>query len=188
VPSEHLESIDPQKDVDGFHPVNLGRLMAWDTPLRPCTPNGVMAILEDQGVELLGTQALVVGRSIVVGRPMTQLLIKSGATVIVCHRHTQPERLASHVRQADVVVTATGVPKLIKGEWIKPGAVVCDIGITRMPDGSIQGDVDFEPARRRAGAITPVPGGVGPMTIAMLLRNTVVAARLRRGMDPDPEL
>jgi methylenetetrahydrofolate dehydrogenase (NADP+)/methenyltetrahydrofolate cyclohydrolase len=186
VPRHLLALIDADKDADGFHPLNLGRLIVWDTPLRPCTPAGVMELLFDYGVALRGKHAVVISRSVVVGRPIAQLLLKYDATVTICHRHTRD--LPSYVAQADVLVTATGVARLIQGDWIKPGAVVIDVGITRLPDGKLSGDVDFEAARERAALITPVPGGVGPMTIAMLLRNTVIAARLRRGLPPDTEL
>ncbi len=186
VPRRHIRAIDPRKDADGFHPLNLGRLIVWDSPLRPCTPAGVLEILLDQGVALRGKHAVVISRSVVVGRPTAQLLLKYDATVTICHRHTAGA-LPDFVSQADIVVSAAGVPGLVKGEWIKPGATVIDVGITRMADGSIRGDVEFEVASQRAGAITPVPGGVGPMTIAMLLRNAVIAARLRRGLPPDPD-
>jgi len=182
----HIEGIDPAKDVDGLHPTNLGHLMLWDAALRPCTPAGVLEILKQEEVPLRGVRAVVVGRSVLVGRPTAQLLMKHDATVFVCHRHTRD--LASIVAQADVLVCATGVPHLIKGDWIKPGATVIDVGITRLADGSLCGDVDFDGASKRAAAITPVPGGVGPMTIAMLLRNTVIAGMRRRNMTIDPEL
>lgn len=184
-PRHHIRTIAPRKDADGFHPTNLGRLLVWDAQLRPCTPAGILELLNSAGVNLRGKHAVMVGRSVIVGRPTAQLLSKYDATVTVCHRYTTD--LADCVRRADVVVSATGVPGLIKGEWIKPGAVVIDVGITRTEHG-LKGDVEFDEARRRAGAITPVPGGVGPMTIAMLLRNAVIAARLRRHLDPDPEL
>jgi methylenetetrahydrofolate dehydrogenase (NADP+) / methenyltetrahydrofolate cyclohydrolase len=186
VPRVHLARIDARKDADGFHPLNLGQLIVWDSPLRPCTPAGVMELLWDRGVSLRGLHAVVISRSVVLGRPMAQLLLKFDATVTICHRHT-PD-LEPWVRQADVLIAAAGVPHLVKGAWIKPGAVCIDVGITRLEDGSLSGDIEFDVARTRASAITPVPGGVGPMTIAMLMRNTVIAARLRRGLDPDPEL
>ena len=182
---EHLDSnriidaVDPAKDVDGFHPANLGLLMGRDALLRPCTPSGVMLMLAAAGVPLKGARALVIGRSVIVGRPMTQLLIRAHATTTCAHRHTK--NLAQLVGESDVVVVATGVPELVKGAWIKPGAVVIDVGISRRPDGSLVGDVEFEVAKERAAAITPVPGGVGPMTITMLLWNTVLAGRTRRG-------
>ena len=186
VPRRHILAIEPLKDADGFHPLNIGMLMVWDAELRPCTPAGILELLFEAGVELPGKHAVVIGRSVAVGRPLVQLLLKHGATVTGCHRHTKD--LAHFVRQAEIVVTATGVPELIKGDWIKPGATVIDVGITRTADGKLKGDVEFDVAVTRAGAISPVPGGVGPMTIAMLLRNTIIAARLRRHLDPDPEL
>lgn len=175
-----VDAVDPEKDVDGFHPANLGLLLGRYALLQPCTPAGVMLMLQAIGTPLRGAQALVIGRSVIVGRPMTQLLIRSHATVTNCHRYTR--ELEEHVRRADVVVVATGVPDLVRGDWIKEGAVVIDVGINRQPDGSLCGDVEFEAARERAAAITPVPGGVGPMTISMLMWNTVLAARLRRGL------
>lgn len=186
VAGEHIEAIDPAKDVDGLHPTNLGHLMLWDAALRPCTPGGVLELLKREKVQLRGVRAVVVGRSVLVGRPTAQLLMKHDATVSICHRHTRD--LASIVAQADVIVSATGVPHLIKGDWIKPGATVIDVGISRLSDGTLCGDVEFDAASKRAAAITPVPGGVGPMTIAMLLRNTVIAGMLRRNMRIDPEL
>ncbi len=173
-----ISALAPRKDVDGFHPTNLGLLVARTPLLQPCTPAGIMLMLRAVGVDLVGCHAVVVGRSITVGRPVAQLLVQSHATVTVCHRHTRD--LAEHVARADLVIVATGVPNLIKGGWIRPGAVVIDVGISRKPDGKLNGDVDFEPARARASAITPVPGGVGPMTIAMLLWNTVLAGAFRR--------
>lgn len=173
-----IDTVDPSKDVDGFHPANLGSLMGRGTPLQPCTPAGVMTMLSSIGVPLAGLDAVVVGRSVIVGRPMSQMLLRAHATVTTCHRYTRD--LESHVRRADLLVVATGVPGLVPGEWVKPGAVVIDVGINRGPDGRLIGDVGFEAARERASAITPVPGGVGPMTIAMLMWNTVLAARLRR--------
>lgn len=186
VPRTHIEAIDPEKDADGFHPTNLGRLIVWDAELRPCTPAGILEILLDQEIPMRGRHAVVISRSVVVGRPTAQLLLKYGATVTVCHRLT--DNLRDNVSRADILVSATGQAELIKGDWIKPGATVIDVGITRMDDGSLKGDVEFESAIVRAGAITPVPGGVGPLTIAMLMRNTVIAARLRRRLDPDPDL
>ncbi len=183
---ELLARVDPLKDVDGYHPKNLGNLVTWGTPLQPCTPAGVIELLTDRGVALRGQNAVVIGRSALLGRPMAHLLLAHDATVTICHRHTSD--LRGVVERADLVVSAAGVPGLIKGLWIKPGATVIDVAINRMPDNTLCGDVEFEVARNRASAITPVPGGVGPMTIAMLLRNTVIAARLRRGLAPDSEL
>jgi methylenetetrahydrofolate dehydrogenase (NADP+)/methenyltetrahydrofolate cyclohydrolase len=173
---EITQAIDPSKDADGLHPLNLGRLMAGIEAPRPCTPWGVMALLDAYNVRLQGAQAVVVGRSTIVGKPMSMLLLERHATVTVCHSRTQ--QLSEHVRSADVVVAAVGVPGLIQGDWIKKGAVVIDVGINRV-EGRLVGDVDYSGASQRASAITPVPGGVGPMTVAMLLSNTVESA-LRR--------
>jgi methylenetetrahydrofolate dehydrogenase (NADP+)/methenyltetrahydrofolate cyclohydrolase len=173
-------AVDPQKDADGFHPHNLGYMFASAAVLEPCTPRGCMALLAAAGVELRGRNAAVVGRSIIVGRPVAQMLMRHDATVTICHRHTRD--IADIVRHADVVIAATGVVGLVKGEWIKPGATVIDVGINRLPDGSLCGDVEFESARQRAGLITPVPGGVGPMTVATLIWNTLLACRQRRGL------
>ncbi|MFP6664154.1 MAG: bifunctional methylenetetrahydrofolate dehydrogenase/methenyltetrahydrofolate cyclohydrolase FolD [Deltaproteobacteria bacterium] len=171
--SEIIERIAPQKDVDGLHPVNQGRLLAGQPGLRPCTPLGSMRLLAEAGVELKGKRAIVVGRSVLVGKPIALLLLEQHATVTICHSRT--EDLAGEIGRADVVIAALGRAEAIRGEWIKPGAAVIDVGITRTDDG-LKGDVEFLAASERAGCITPVPGGVGPMTIAMLLRNTVMAA------------
>src|SRR5690554_1523925 len=170
---EAIMTVDPKKDADGFHPHNLGLLMSGQTDLEPCTPRGIMTMLAASGVDCEGKQAVVVGRSMIVGRPMAQMLVRANATVTVCHRFTS--NLAEIVQRADILVVATGVPELIKGAWIKPGAVVIDVGISRLDDGSLQGDVEFEAARERASLITPVPGGVGPMTVATLMENTLHA-------------
>lgn len=177
---QFLEYVDPQKDVDGFHPRNLGCLMAGFSQLEPCTPRGIMTMLCAAGVEPRGKRAVVVGRSRIVGRPMAQMLMRADATVTVCHRHTGD--LAEHVSKADIVVVATGVPHLVKGDWIKDGAVVIDVGITREEGGNLVGDVEFRKAREHASVITPVPGGVGPMTVATLMQNTVVAACWQNGL------
>ena len=169
-----LEAIDPAKDVDGFHPYNVGRLAQRMPLLRPCTPKGIMTLLESTGVDLHGLDAVVVGASNIVGRPMALELLLAGCTTTVTHRFTR--NLAEHVRRADLVVVATGITGLVKGEWIKPGAIVIDVGINRQTDGRLLGDVEFEPASERAAWITPVPGGVGPMTRACLLENTLYAA------------
>ena len=173
-----VERIDPRKDVDGFHPYNIGRLAERNPLIRPCTPYGVIRLLDHIGVSVKGKHCVVVGASNIVGRPMSLELLLMGAKTTVTHRFTQD--LAHHVREAEILVAAAGKPGLIKGEWIRPGAVVVDVGINRMPDGSLCGDVEFEAAAERAGWITPVPGGVGPMTVAMLMQNTLEAA-LRRG-------
>ena len=169
-----IERIRPDKDVDGFHPYNIGRLAVRKPTLRSCTPYGVMRLLETTGEELRGKHAVVVGASNHVGRPMLLELLLAGCTVTVCHSATQD--LASLVAQADIVVAAVGRPQMVKGTWIKEGATVIDIGINRLEDGALVGDVEFALARERAAWITPVPGGVGPMTVATLLRNTLEAA------------
>lgn len=171
-----LALIDPYKDVDGFHPFNIGRLAVRQPLLRSCTPYGVIKMLQASGISLKGLDAVVVGVSNHVGRPMGLELLLAGCTVTSCHRHTKA--LAEHIGRADLVVAAAGKPGLIQGEWIKPGAVVVDIGINRLPDGKITGDVDFEIAKQRAAYITPVPGGVGPMTVATLMENTLKALEL----------
>ncbi len=172
-----LDLIDPDKDVDGLHPVNVGRLWSGKPGLVPCTPSGVMRLLAAAGTALAGAEAVVIGRSNLVGRPMAALLQAADATVTMCHSRTRD--LAGHVARADVVVAALGRAAAVKGAWIKPGATVIDVGTNRV-DGKLVGDVEFAPAAERAAAITPVPGGVGPMTIAMLLVNTVTRAEHRR--------
>jgi methylenetetrahydrofolate dehydrogenase (NADP+)/methenyltetrahydrofolate cyclohydrolase len=172
-----IEHISPAKDVDGFHPFNIGRLAVRQPTLRSCTPFGVMKMLQSTGLELLGLNAVVVGVSNHVGRPMALELLLAGCTVTSCHRHTKD--LHGNVAGADIVVAAAGKPGLVQGEWIKPGAIVIDIGITRLADGTICGDVGFAAAKERAGWITPVPGGVGPMTVATLMENTLLAQELR---------
>ncbi len=172
-----IDAIDPTKDVDGLHPVNAGLLTVGRPGLRPCTPSGCMRLLAEAGCDPSGKQAVVVGRSILVGKPIALMLLEKNATVTIAHSRTQD--LAATVRAADIVVAAIGKANTIKGEWIKPGAVVIDVGTNKRADGKLTGDVDFEGARQFASAITPVPGGVGPMTIAMLLSNTVDAAYQR---------
>lgn len=169
-----IEAIAAEKDVDGFHVSNAGLLMTGQPLFRPCTPYGVMKILEAEGVALRGAEAVIVGASNIVGKPMAMLLLQAGATITICNSKTRD--LTAQTRRADVLVVATGKPGMITGDMIKPGAVVIDVGINRGADGKLCGDVDFASAREVAGAITPVPGGVGPMTIAMLLVNTVEAA------------
>jgi methylenetetrahydrofolate dehydrogenase (NADP+)/methenyltetrahydrofolate cyclohydrolase len=169
-----LEAIHPDKDVDGFHPYNIGRLVQRMPTLRPCTPYGVIHMLETIGEVFKGRHAVIVGASNIVGRPMSMELLLAGATVTTTHRFTKD--LASHVADADILVVAVGKPGIVKGEWVKPGATVIDVGINRLPNGKLTGDVDFEAASKRAAWISPVPGGVGPMTVAMLLRNTLQAA------------
>ncbi|WMS88580.1 bifunctional methylenetetrahydrofolate dehydrogenase/methenyltetrahydrofolate cyclohydrolase FolD [Pleionea litopenaei] len=173
-----LEHISPAKDVDGFHAFNLGRLVQRNPLLRSCTPKGIVTLLEAlEGVDIRGMDACIVGASNIVGRPMALELLIKGCTVTVTHRFTKD--LAAHVGRADLVVVAVGRPGIVKGEWIKPGAIVIDVGINRLDDGTIVGDVEFEEAAKRAGWITPVPGGVGPMTVATLMENTLLAAELR---------
>lgn len=172
-----IEHISPAKDVDGFHPYNIGRLAVRQPMLRSCTPFGVIKMLQSIGAELLGRDAAVIGVSNHVGRPMAMELLLAGCTVTSCHRHTKD--LPGIVSRSDLVVVAAGKPGLVKGEWIKPGAIVVDIGISRLPDGTLSGDVDFASAKERAGWITPVPGGVGPMTVATLMENTLLAQVLR---------
>ena len=169
-----LDRIHPEKDVDGFHPYNLGRLAQRRPALRPCTPYGIIQLLASTGVSLYGLEAVVVGASNIVGRPMGLELLLAGCTTTICHRYTQ--NLESHVRRADVLVAAVGKPHFIKGDWIKLGALVIDVGINRLENGKVVGDVEFEIAKERAAWITPVPGGVGPMTVAMLSKNTLTAA------------
>ena len=171
-----LERIEPHKDVDGFHPYNVGRLVVKMPLMRPCTPKGVMTLLEAYGIDPKGKKAVVVGASNIVGRPQALELLLSRATVTICHSATQ--NLANEVAAADILVVGVGIPNFVKGEWVKPGAVVIDVGINRLDDGSLCGDVEFDVAKERASMITPVPGGVGPMTIATLLENTVHAASL----------
>ena len=170
-----IESIDPAKDIDGFHPYNIGRLLQREPLLRPCTPYGIMRMLQHIGVSPEGMEAVVVGASNIVGRPMALELILAGATTTVCHTRTR--NLQAQVQRAELLVVATGKPQMIPGDWIRPGAVVIDVGMNRLPTGKLVGDVDFQGAAQRASWITPVPGGVGPMTVAMLLQNTVEASR-----------
>lgn len=173
-----LEAVLPEKDVDGFHPINVGRLVTGEPCLKACTPAGCMRLIDATGVDLKGKHAVVVGRSNIVGKPAAIMLLERHATVTICHSRTAD--LAAEVGRADVLVAAIGRAKMIKGSWIKPGAVVIDVGINRNEEGKLCGDVEFDAAKERAGFITPVPGGVGPMTIAMLLKNTVDAANQRR--------
>ena len=173
-----IDAIDPAKDVDGLHPVNAGLLASGRSGLVPCTPSGAMKLLAHAGVPLSGARAIVLGRSVLVGRPMAALLTAADATVTLAHSRTRD--LPGECRRADIVVAAVGRARMVGGEWLKPGAVVIDVGINRLPDGRLVGDADYESCAAVAGAITPVPGGVGPMTIACLLENTVLAAVRRR--------
>ncbi len=176
---EAIAAIAPEKDVDGFHPMNLGHLLAGAPTVLPCTPAGVMEILDHYGVELKGAEAVVVGRSRIVGKPLAQLLLARHATVTICHTRTRD--LAAHTLRAEVLCVAAGRPQVIKGDMVREGAVVVDVGINRLESGKLVGDVEFESASKRARAITPVPGGVGPMTVAMLMKNTLQAARRQLG-------
>ncbi|HWT12189.1 MAG TPA: bifunctional methylenetetrahydrofolate dehydrogenase/methenyltetrahydrofolate cyclohydrolase FolD [Allosphingosinicella sp.] len=176
-----IDAIDPDKDVDGFHVENAGRLAVGEEGLVPCTPLGCLMLLKDRLGDLSGLEAVVVGRSNIVGKPMAQLLLRENCTVTLAHSRTRD--LPGVVRRGDIVVAAVGQPAMIRGEWLKAGATVIDVGINRL-DGRLVGDVDFAGASETAAAITPVPGGVGPMTIAVLLRNTLVAAHARAGMPP----
>ncbi|MCW8858504.1 MAG: bifunctional methylenetetrahydrofolate dehydrogenase/methenyltetrahydrofolate cyclohydrolase FolD [Deltaproteobacteria bacterium] len=172
-----LEAISPDKDVDGFHPYNVGRLVTGNPLFQPCTPYGIMKMLEHTGVDLKGKEVVVVGRSNIVGKPVALMCLAEHATVTICHSRTQD--LAKKIAAADVVIAAVGRPEMIKGSWIKPGAVVIDVGVNRVGDKKLVGDVEFEAACENAAAVTPVPGGVGPMTITMLLYNTLVSAKRR---------
>ncbi|MEA4883619.1 MAG: bifunctional methylenetetrahydrofolate dehydrogenase/methenyltetrahydrofolate cyclohydrolase FolD [Clostridia bacterium] len=169
-----IEAIDPAKDVDGFHPTNVGRMVVGKPSLRPCTPAGIMELIKRTGIDLKGKRAVVVGRSNIVGKPVSLMLLAEHATVTICHSRTAD--LPGVCREGDVLVAAVGKPEMIKADWIKPGAVVIDVGVNRLADKRVVGDVDFAGASNVASAITPVPGGVGPMTIAMLMQNCVEAA------------
>lgn len=174
------ERIDPKKDVDGFHPCNIGRLVLKMPVLRPCTPWGCMRLLKETGEDLVGKHAVVIGQSNIVGRPMALELLMARCTVTICHSATRD--LPGLVRQADIVVAGVGKPRFVQSDWVKPGAIVIDVGINRTEDGKLVGDVDFDAAKERASWITPVPGGVGPMTIATLLANTLQAAKWQAGV------
>jgi len=176
---EAIEAIAPEKDADGLHPQNLGRLLAGEPGVVPCTPAGCLEILDHYGCDLKGAEAVVIGRSRLVGKPLAQLLLARHATVTTCHTRTRD--LAAHTRRADVLCVAAGRPRTVTGDMVKPGAWVIDVGINRLETGKLVGDVDFESVAARAHAVTPVPGGVGPMTIAMLLRNTLRAAERQLG-------
>jgi methylenetetrahydrofolate dehydrogenase (NADP+) / methenyltetrahydrofolate cyclohydrolase len=170
-----LEAVSPHKDIDGFHPMSQGMLLLGGQGFRPCTPLGIMKLLESAGCDPKGKNAVVVGRSAIVGKPVVLLLLEKHATVTICHSRTAS--LRDEVGRADILVVAIGKPRLVRGDWVKPGAVVIDVGVNRLPNGKLCGDVEFEVAKDRASAITPVPGGVGPMTICMLLHNTLKAAK-----------
>ncbi len=173
-----IEKIIPEKDVDGFHPINVGNLFIGEPLYSPCTPSGIMEMLKRYDIPLEGKQAVIIGRSNIVGKPVAMMLMKENCTIEICHSRTQD--LAGHSRRADILVAAVGRSELVKGDWVKEGAVVIDVGVNRVDD-KLVGDVAFDEAKERASAITPVPGGVGPMTITMLLKNTVKSAKLRAG-------
>lgn len=176
-----LHAVDPAKDVDGFHPLNSGQLARGDeSGLMPCTPAGIIKLIESTGIEISGKRAVVLGRSAIVGRPIAEMLLNRSATVTICHSRTKD--LPEVVRQSEIVIAAIGRAHFVKGSWIRPGATVIDVGINRTPEGTLVGDVAFHSAIERASAITPVPGGVGPMTIACLMENTYLAAKKRRGI------
>ena len=173
-----INAIDPKKDVDAFHPVNVGKIMVGDFDFVPCTPAGVMELIKESGIEVSGKECVVVGRSNIVGKPQSMLLLHQNGTVTVCHSRTKD--LKEHTKKADILVVAVGIPNFVTGDMIKEGAVVIDVGINRLENKKLCGDVEFETAEKVAGAITPVPGGVGPMTIAMLMKNTVKAAIINK--------
>ena len=173
-----INAINPKKDVDAFHPVNVGKIMVGNYDFLPCTPAGVMELIKESGVDVCGKECVVVGRSNIVGKPQAMLLLHQNGTVTICHSRTKD--LKEKTKQADILVAAVGIPKFITGDMIKEGAVVIDVGINRLEDKTLCGDVDFESAKEVAGAITPVPGGVGPMTIAMLMKNTIKAATINK--------
>lgn len=173
-----INAIDPKKDVDAFHPVNVGKIMVGNYDFLPCTPAGVMELIKESGVDVCGKECVVVGRSNIVGKPQAMLLLHQNGTVTICHSKTKD--LKEKTKQADILVAAVGIPKFITGDMIKEGAVVIDVGINRLEDKTLCGDVDFDSAKEVAGAITPVPGGVGPMTIAMLMKNTIKAATINK--------
>lgn len=175
-----INNIAPNKDVDAFHPVNVGKIMIGDYSFLPCTPAGVMELIASTGVDIKGKECVVVGRSNIVGKPMSMLLLHKSGTVTICHSKTKD--LKAECKRADILVAAVGVPNLIKGDMIKEGAVVIDVGMNRLDNGKLCGDVEFETASKVAGHITPVPGGVGPMTIAMLMQNTLTAAKVNRNI------
>ena len=173
-----INRINPKKDVDAFHPVNVGKIMVGNYDFVPCTPAGIMELIKESGIDICGRECVVVGRSNIVGKPMAMMLLHANGTVTVCHSRTK--NLAEKTRQADILVAAVGIPNFITGDMVKEGAVVIDVGINRTEDGKLTGDVEFETAEPKAAAITPVPGGVGPMTIAMLMKKTLKAAVINR--------
>ncbi len=173
-----INAIDPKKDVDAFHPINVGKIMTGNYDFVPCTPAGVMELIKESGIDVCGKECVVVGRSNIVGKPMSMLLLHKNGTVTICHSKTAD--LKEKTKSADILVAAVGIPNFITGDMIKPGAVVIDVGINRIAPKTLVGDVEFESAEKVAGAITPVPGGVGPMTIAMLMKNTLKAAQINK--------
>ncbi len=173
-----INAIDPKKDVDAFHPINVGKIMTGNYDFVPCTPAGVMELIKESGIDVCGKECVVVGRSNIVGKPMSMLLLHKNGTVTICHSRTKD--LKEKTKSADILVAAVGIPNFITGDMIKPGAVVIDVGINRIAPKTLVGDVEFESAQKVAGAITPVPGGVGPMTIAMLMKNTLKAAEINK--------
>lgn len=173
-----INRINPKKDVDAFHPANVGKIMIGNYDFVPCTPAGITELIKESGIDICGKECVIVGRSNIVGKPMSMLLLHANGTVTVCHSRTQ--NLAKKTRRADILVAAVGIPGFITGDMVKEGAVVIDVGINRLENGKLTGDVDFESAEKRASAITPVPGGVGPMTIAMLMKNTLKAAIINK--------
>lgn len=175
-----LLAIDPSKDVDGFHPVNVGNMVIGGDSYLPCTPAGVIELIRRTGLDIAGKHAVIIGRSNIVGKPVSMLLLREHATVTICHSRTK--NIEEITRQADILIAAVGRANLVKKSWVRPGAVVIDVGVNRLEDGKLVGDVDFEDVKEVAGYITPVPGGVGPMTIAMLLQNTLLAAKRSAGM------
>ena len=175
-----INTIVPEKDVDAFHPVNVGKIMIGDFNFLPCTPAGVMELIKETGIDITGKECVIVGRSNIVGKPQAMLMLHKNATVTICHSKTKD--LKEVVKRADIVVAAVGVAKMITGDMLKEGAIVIDVGMNRLPDGKLCGDVDFDSAKEVASYITPVPGGVGPMTIAMLMENTLTAAKLKAGL------
>ncbi|MDP9022527.1 MAG: bifunctional methylenetetrahydrofolate dehydrogenase/methenyltetrahydrofolate cyclohydrolase FolD [Actinomycetota bacterium] len=185
-PTTIQEAVDPAKDVDALHPESAGRLLAGDPTFIPCTPYGILEMLRDAQFDLVGARVVVVGRSILVGRPLSVLLSSKGVDATVVQTHSRTKDLPGECRRADVLVAAVGVPRLVLADWVRPGAVVIDVGINRLEDGRLVGDVDFDRVKEVAGAISPVPGGVGPMTVTMLLQNTLEAARARHGLPRRP--
>lgn len=175
-----IDSISPFKDVDAFHPVNVGKIMIGDYEFLPCTPAGIMRLIESTSYDVSGKDCVIIGRSNIVGKPMAMLMLHKNATVTICHSRTK--NIEEKIKKADIVIAAVGIPKFVKGDMVKDGALVIDVGINRMSDGKLCGDVDFDEISKKASFITPVPGGVGPMTISMLMQNTLKAAKLQNNL------